>query len=45
MAPAWGEYKAKNLAFVWKTGLERHYANLASKRMEERLTKIPARSW
>ncbi len=25
--------------------VERHYANLASKRMEERLTKVPARSW
>ncbi|SRR6266498_2802301 len=25
--------------------VERHYANLASKRMEERLAKIPTRSW
>jgi integrase len=25
--------------------VERHYANLASKRMEDRLAKIPARSW
>jgi len=25
--------------------VERHYANLASKRMEDRLSKIPARSW
>ena len=24
---------------------ERHYANLASKRMEERLSKMPTRSW
>jgi integrase len=24
---------------------ERHYANLASKRMEERLAKMPRRSW
>jgi len=25
--------------------VERHYANLASKRMEERLSKMPSRSW